>query len=65
MDMDSIFTAVGTLGFPIVMCIIMVKYMVDQRDAHKAESEAYRTAIDANTNAITALTEWLKAKKEG
>lgn len=61
--MQEIVNAITTLGFPIIMCLIMVKYMIDQRDAHKKESEAYRQAIDANTNAITALTTWLQAKE--
>lgn len=63
--MEEIVNMIASIGFPAALCLIMLKYMIDQRDAHKAESEAYRTAIDANTNAITALTEWLKAKRDG
>lgn len=60
--MDEVITMVTSMGFPAALCLIILKYMIDQRDAHKAESDAYRTAIDANTNAITALTEWLRAR---
>lgn len=62
--MEEIVSIIASVGFPAALCVIMLKYIIDQRDAHKAESEAYRIAIDANTNAITALTEWLKAGKE-
>ena len=61
--MEQFVNILSTVGFPAALCVIMLKYIVDQRDAHKAESEAYRTAIDANTTAITALTTWLQAKE--
>lgn len=61
--MEQFVNILSTVGFPAALCVIMLKYIVDQRDAHKAESEAYRKAIDANTTAITALTTWLQAKE--
>lgn len=61
--MEQLVNILSTVGFPAALCVIMLKYIVDQRDAHKAESEAYRSAIDANTTAITALTTWLQAKE--
>ena len=60
--MEQFMNIISTVGFPAALCVIMLKYIVDQRDAHKVESEAYRSAIDANTTAITALTTWLQAK---
>lgn len=61
--MEQFVNILSTVGFPAALCVIMLKYIVDQRDAHKAESDAYRKAIDANTTAITALTTWLQAKE--
>lgn len=61
--MEQFVNILSTVGFPAALCVIMLKYIVDQRDAHKAESESYRKAIDANTTAITALTTWLQAKE--
>nr|DAG49544.1 MAG TPA: YvrJ protein family protein [Caudoviricetes sp.] len=62
--MEEIVTIISNIGFPAALCVIMLRYMIAQRDAHKAESNAYRQAIDANTTAIAALTTWLQAKED-
>lgn len=68
--MNEIFTAISTLGFPIVMCIVVcifVKYLIEKyseqiakmTEEHRAESKEMTQAIENNTVALTKLIEKL------
>lgn len=70
MQPEVVFNAITTVGFPIVMCLIMLWYMVKERDdhtaemnatreAHKEETNMLRTAIENNTLALTRIIEKL------
>lgn len=70
MEFDSMLTAISTVGFPIVMCIVIciyVKYMMDKNaeqmtkitDDHKEEVKEMTKAIENNTIVITQLVERL------
>lgn len=59
MDMQSLSTLIGSLGFPIVMCLMLFWYMKEQLADHKAETDALRDAINELKLAITTLTERL------
>ena len=61
MDFATISGAIGSLGFPIVMCIVMFMRMDKQDELHKEEMDKITTALTNNTVAITNLT----AKIEG
>lgn len=60
--MDTIITAVSTLGFPIVMCGALFWYMIQQRKDHKEEVEKLTTALENNTVAVTKLTDYIKGE---
>ncbi len=68
--MNDVFQAISSLGFPIVICLIVmwyVKYMTDKfsaelkqlRDSHKEESRESTLAIENNTKILTIMCERL------
>ena len=72
MDFNTVIQAISTIGFPIVMCIVVcfyVKYIIDKNaeqlqeitNKHKEESKEMTKAIENNTIALTKLMEKLDA----
>ena len=59
MDVQAIIQAVSTLGFPIVMCAVLLYYLNLERESHKEEMESMRGALDRNTAIMTELKEML------
>lgn len=68
MEFNEIIQAIGTVGFPIVMCVFVcfyVKYIIDKNaeqlkeitDKHREESAEMVKAIENNTIALTILTD--------
>lgn len=61
--MNDIITAISTVGFPIVMCLLMW-YMNDKQDArHREEVEKITEAVNNNTIAITKLVDRMEYNK--
>ena len=57
MDGQVIMNAISTVGFPIVMCIILL-YVVDkQNEAHKEEMAKITESLNNNTLVIQHLTD--------
>ena len=56
-----IINAITTVGFPIVMCLILFWYVNKQNEAHRGEIESLRSVIENNTNSITKLYEKIDA----
>lgn len=57
MDFQSVLTAVSTVGFPIVACIVLAVILYKQNEAHKQEMNEVKEAINNNTIALTKLTD--------
>lgn len=55
MDSQAIFTAIGSLGFPIVACVGMFWYLTKTSQAHKEEMDKMSEAINNNTAAMNKL----------
>lgn len=55
MDAQGITTMIGSLGFPIVMCLIMVKVMMQMEESHKTEIDSLKESLNNNTNVLTKL----------
>ena len=55
MDAQGITSMVGSLGFPIVMCIIMIKLIFTMEESHKEEIDALKESLNNNTNVLTRL----------
>lgn len=66
MDTQAIMSAIGSVGFPIVMCLFLIKYMEEvQKDnketieklneSHKQETDALKESLNNNTNVLAEL----------
>lgn len=55
MDAQSYTNLISSVGFPIVMCLIMVKLMMHMEESHKAEIDSLKEALNSNTNVLTRL----------
>lgn len=54
----------GNVAFPIVMCIMLFKYLNEEREEHKKETEQLRNILEENTRILSqlksAIEEWSK-----
>lgn len=67
MDYNAVAQIVSTLGFPIVMCGVLVWLNVKQMSAHRESEENFTQALSDNTKAYIELKEAitnLKLKEE-
>lgn len=55
MDLNAFTTLIGSLGFPIVMCLLLYYRMDKQDENHKIEMEKITEALNNNTQALTSL----------
>lgn len=55
MDFNSVLQAITTVGFPIVMCLILMWYINKTEERHKDETEKLTEALNNNTLAIQSL----------
>lgn len=62
MDISAIANLIGSLGFPIIMCLMMYDRMNKQDEQHKEEMNAITTSLNNNTIALTTLTTKLDDK---
>lgn len=52
----TILQAISSVGFPIVMCIVMFLYIQKVEERHRQEIESLRNAIDETKSAINNNT---------
>lgn len=67
MDYNAVVQIVSTLGFPIVMCGVLVWLNVKQMNTHRESEENFTQALLDNTKAYIELKEAitiLKLKEE-
>lgn len=57
--MNDIITAVSTVGFPIVMCILLLYTNQKQDIQHKEEIDELRKTVENNTLALVKLLDKL------
>ena len=55
MDTQAYTNLISSVGFPIVMCLIMVKLMARMEESHKAEIDSLKDSLNNNTNVLTRL----------
>lgn len=63
-EYNVIVNAIGSIGFPIVMSLMLFYYMTKQQESHLTESKEMRDAINSLEVAITKLTDNLKERKQ-
>lgn len=59
MDANVILQAIGSVGFPIVMCLILIYLVYKQGEDHKEEMNKLQDSLNNNTLAIQHLTDLL------
>lgn len=64
MDFNIIGNLIGSLGFPIVMCIMLYNRMGKQDEQHKEEMSKLTESINNNTIALTQLSAKLDEKEK-
>ena len=60
MDFTSIMTAISSVGFPIVMCLIMAKYAQENDEKNRSQISQLSDTIVNNTTVMTKLVERLE-----
>lgn len=55
MDMNAITSLIGSIGFPIVMCLLLYYRMDKQDENHKEEMNKITEALNNNTMALNEL----------
>lgn len=56
---NAVIQWISAVGFPIVMCLILIKYLEGIEKTYQEELKELRKSIDANTVTLTKLTERL------
>lgn len=59
MDITTVGQLIGSLGFPIVMCLLLYYRMEKQDEAHKEEMNKLTESVNNNTLALQQLSERL------
>lgn len=59
MDGTNVINAISTVGFPIVMCLILVYVVYKMNEQHKEEMNKMNEALNNNTLAIQHLSDLL------
>ena len=63
MDVTVLTQLVGSLGFPIAMCIAMLWMLNKANENHKVEMEKITEALNNNTVALTQLSAKIEGNK--
>ena len=61
-NMDLIMQAIGTIGFPIVMTLIMFYFLNKEQETHKAEMNELKDVIAGNNEVLAQLKQLIEDK---
>ena len=59
MTYDNLVKLIGSVGFPIAMCIVLVYIVYKMNETHKQEIEKVTNALNNNTQALIRLSDKL------
>lgn len=63
MDVQTVTTLVGSLGFPIFASIVLFRQLTKQAEQHKQEMDKMSEAINNNTQVMNELINKLNVKE--
>ena len=63
MDFQSIVSAISTVGFPAIVCIILIYLNWKQQERHQTEMRTMTEAINNNTVVLKELTTYIKKEE--
>lgn len=61
---SAILQAIGSVGFPIVMCLILMKYITSISATHTEETKEFTDALNSNTLVLQKLCDKLGVERE-
>ena len=61
-NLDVITQAIGTIGFPIVMTLIMFYFLNKEQETHKAEMNELKDVISGNNEVLAQLKQLIEDK---
>lgn len=64
MDANMILQAITSVGFPIVMCLMLMWYVKEISTKHKEESDKFAEALNNNTLVLQKLCDRLDGEKD-
>lgn len=64
MEFESVLQAITTVGFPIVMCLVLLWYINKMVDTHKEETKAFTDALNKNTSVLERVCDKLNIESE-
>ena len=62
MEMTEILTAISTVGFPIVFCILLFWYLREETTNHKDEVAELKSVISENNTILASLKQLIEDK---
>ena len=62
MEFAEIVTAVSSVGFPIVFCLILFWYLREESNNHKTEMDQLKTVIAENNTILASLKQLIQDK---
>lgn len=65
MDFNNVVQAIGTLGFPIVMSIIIFWFLIAEQRSHKEEMNSLKDVLSDTKNVIAELKQLIEDKLNG
>lgn len=63
--MQDLITAISTVGFPIVMCLVLSYEIKEMTESHKEETNALKDALNNNTVVLEKILTKLNIEKGG
>ena len=63
--MNEIITAISTVGFPIVFCLILFWYLREETNSHKEEVAELKSVIAENNSILASLKQLIDDKLNG
>lgn len=61
-NLDLIMQAIGTIGFPIVMTLIMFYFLNKEQENHKAEMNELKDVIAGNNEVLAQIKQLIEDK---
>ena len=63
MDFATVLQSISTVGFPIVMCLVLLWYIKSITESHKQESEQFTEALNKNTLVLQKLCDAMDVER--
>lgn len=65
MEMNDLMTAISTVGFPIVFCVMLFWYLREETKNHKEEMLELKSVISENNTILASLKQLIEDKLNG